>query len=242
MSRLPRSRKRWLRTTLVVLAAVAVLCAAIALYAGSYSHADRTALAALSDADATDEWYAYGSADADTALILYPGGKVEYTAYAPLAKQVSDAASMLVIVPKMPLNLAVLDPTAASRVMEAYPQVARWYVGGHSLGGAMAASFAAGAPESVSGVVLLAAYSTKPLTMPVLSVYGTLDTVMDSQKYAKYRENLPEELAEAVLSGGNHAQFGSYGVQAGDTTAAIPAQRQWELTAAAIQDWIGSQK
>ena len=58
----------------------------------------------------------------------------------------------------MPLNLAVLNPGAAQDVIDAYPAIESWVIGGHSLGGAMAAAFADDHPGIVDGLVLLAAF------------------------------------------------------------------------------------
>ena len=79
-------------------------------------------------------------------FIFYPGGKVEYTAYAPL----------MCVLLKMPLNLAVLDVNAADSVFDMFPEISSWYIGGHSLGGSMAASYALENTDKLEGLVLLA--------------------------------------------------------------------------------------
>ncbi len=163
-------------------------------------------------------------------IIFYPGGKVEYTAYAPLMQKLAEE-DILCIVPKMPLNLAVLDVDAAEDIMKQYPEIDKWYIGGHSLGGSMAASYAAENPENFEGLLLLAAYSTEDLSdtsMDVYSVYGSEDLVLNMEKYEEYRSNLPEDVYELIIEGGNHAGFGSYGAQEGDGEAAITASAQIE--------------
>jgi pimeloyl-ACP methyl ester carboxylesterase len=50
---------------------------------------------------------------------------------------------ILCVLLRMPGNLAVLDENAADGVAADYPEIDRWYIGGHSLGGAMAARYAA---------------------------------------------------------------------------------------------------
>ncbi len=73
-------------------------------------------------------------------LIFYPGGKVEYTAYQPLMAACAERDILCVLV-EMPFNLAVFDINAADGIQEQYPEVGHWYIGGHSLGGSMAASY-----------------------------------------------------------------------------------------------------
>ena len=242
MSPAPKGKgtKAGLRVLLVLLALVLVCGAAAAAYGGDYLHGDAAAQAAMASAETRKGLYAFGAENMNgtTGLILYPGGKVEAVAYGPLAKAISDRLDILVAVPEMPLRLAMLDKDAADRVMAAYPAIQTWYVGGHSLGGAMAASYGAAHPDRVAGVVLLAAYATEPLTVPVLSVYGAEDAVLNAEKYAVNRVHLPAGLTELVLPGGNHAQFGSYGPQPGDGTPGISAEDQRARTAEAIAAWL----
>lgn len=240
MSKKPRAGGKRRIALCAVLAAAVLLMATVAIYARSYSRADDVAQDAMLRAEAREGMYAFGDAASKTGLLLYPGGKVEYTAYAPLAERIAATAGVLVVVPKMPLNLAVLDMGAANRVMAAFPAVNAWYVGGHSLGGAMASQYAAASPDAVAGVVLLAAYATEPLPVRVLSVYGDSDTVLDRGKYEAARAYLPEAFTEVAIAGGNHARFGNYGVQKGDSAAAISATEQQRITAEAIAGWLAT--
>jgi pimeloyl-ACP methyl ester carboxylesterase len=117
------------------------------------------ALAALeSDAGVlveTAPWLVFRPANQDPSigLILYPGGRVDPRAYAPTARALAEEGYLVVIVP-MPLNLAVLAPGRAAEVMAAFPGIKSWAIGGHSLGGAMAANFAHSNPGAVRGLGL----------------------------------------------------------------------------------------
>lgn len=173
-------------------------------------------------------------------VIIYPGGKVEPTAYSPLARQLAEN-DILCIITSMPFNLAVFDIKAAEKPMEMFAHIENWYIGGHSLGGSMAASFAAENTDKIKGLVLLAAYSTADLSaadMAVLSVYGSQDGVLNMEKYTQYYSNLPQNTVEVVIDGGNHRQFGSYGPQDKDGTSTIPSDVQLSQTVSAIVDII----
>lgn len=214
---------------------------ALAVYISDYEHADATAEAAMkSTADvnvlAKDDWVEFRPADAavsdaadaakDTGIVFYPGGKVEYTAYAPLMQDFAGKGYFCAVV-KMPFNLAVLDANAAKDVKEAHPEITHWIIGGHSLGGAMAAKYAA--ISDFDGLFLLAAYANTDLSdkdIPVVSVYGSADGVLNMDEYEASKSKLPADLIEHVIQGGNHAQFGSYGLQEGDGEATIPAESQ----------------
>ena len=138
----------------------------------------------------------------------------------------------------MPFNLAVLAKDAAASIPEQFPEVEHWYMAGHSLGGSIAASFAAENTAWVEGLILLAAYSTEPLEIPVLSIRGSEDGVLDLEKYEKYRTNLPADFEEHILEGGNHAGFGFYGPQEGDGTATISSREQIAGTAKLIAEFV----
>ena len=220
-----------------VLAGTAVL--ALAVYAGDYYRSDEAALAALVSDEAVQVEIRSGGdvvflpREVKAGLIFYPGGKVEHTAYAPLMRELAEEG-VLTVVTKMPLNLAVLDADAADGWQEKFPEVERWYIGGHSLGGALAASYAADHAEEYEGLLLLAAYSTADLTgtdLEVTSLYGSADGVLDLEKYDTYRSNLPEDTVETVIDGGCHACFGSYGAQEGDGQHTITREEQTALTA-----------
>ena len=213
--------------------AVLLLCGLCRAYAADFYHADDTVVVAMnSDADVTVEQkgntLAFIPENAETGLIFYPGGKVEYTAYAPLMRALADNGVLGVLV-RMPLNLAVLNMNAANSIPEQYPQIKHWYIGGHSLGGSMAASHAAKNTSAYEGLVLLASYSTADLStsgLPVISIYGSEDGVLNMEKYAEYRRNLPAALEEHIIEGGCHAEFGSYGPQDGDGVPTITGEAQ----------------
>ena len=228
-----------------IAAAILLMFFAAGAYAMDFYRADATAMEALHDGAAVtvrteDRLLAFCPEKAELGLIFYPGGKVQPEAYAPLMRGLAEKDILCVLV-EMPLNLAVLDSNAALQVPEQFPQITDWYIGGHSLGGSMAAACASENPEIFSGLILLAAYSTADLgesDMHVLSVYGTEDGVLNRENYAQYYGNLPGSTRELVIAGGNHAQFGNYGPQRGDGTGAITAQEQQRLTMEAMQSFL----
>ena len=231
-----------LSVVLLCLLAVGIL---FGVYVGDYYHAEPAAGdALLSDDSVTvtqvNSSWVFAPEEPTAGLIFYPGGKVEYTAYAPLLHRLAEEGVLCVLV-KMPCNLAVLDMNAADGIAEAFPAVDHWYIGGHSLGGAMAASYAAKHTDELDGLVLLAAYSTADLTdsgLRVFSTYGSEDGVLNREKYEANRTNLPTDTTEVIISGGCHAGFGSYGAQKGDGTPTISAGDQQQQTATALAAWM----
>jgi len=173
-------------------------------------------------------------------LIFYPGGKVEYTAYAPLMEACSKEGILCVLL-KMPCNLAVLDINAADGIQKEFPNVNEWYMAGHSLGGSMAASYIGEHSEGFEGLILLASYSTENLSdtgLDALSIYGTEDLVLNKNKYKENKDNLPTDYVEVVIDGGCHAYFGNYGEQEGDGKSTITVEKQQEITVEMIKNFV----
>lgn len=172
-------------------------------------------------------------------MIFYPGGKVEETAYAPLLLEFAELGYDVYLV-KMPAKLAIFGMNRADEIIAANSDVEEWVMMGHSLGGAMAASYSAAHDEEIDGLVLLAAYSTEDLTdkeIDVYSFYGSEDKVLNMEKYEEYHSNLPEDVVEVVIDGGNHAYYGYYGEQEGDGTATINREEQIETVLDILNSW-----
>ena len=212
----------------------ALLLAAFFIYSGiNYSADDLASEAVVPDERVTVSWISQGfffdgPGTAD-ALVFYPGGKVEETAYAPLLRQLAEQGVDTFLI-SMPFRLAVFGKNRADGIISAY-QYDRWFIGGHSLGGAMAALYAAD-HQKLNGLILLAAYPTKPLDKEDLEIviYGSLDGVLNTDKVIDGRQYASDHLFEYVIPGGNHAQFGNYGAQSGDREAVISPQQQQQLT------------
>ena len=236
MAEKSKHRNRSLRIVALILV---LLVAGGTVYVSDFYHTDPAA-AALLDEDIPgititvgEDRIVFQPEEAKAGLIFYPGGKVEFTAYAPLMRAFADRGFLCVLL-KMPLNLAVLGVNAADRVLGAYPEISDWYIAGHSLGGAMAASYAGKHSEALTGLILLAAYSTADLkesSLQVLSLYGSEDGVLNMQKYEKNRSNLPADAVEVIIPGGCHAYFGSYGAQKGDGNPSVSREEQISFTA-----------
>lgn len=212
-------------------------------WASDKAVATETALTALNSDEqvfvsAENGWVIFhpaGDARPETGFIFYPGGKVDYRAYSPVLKLIA-AQGYFVVVTPAPLNLAFFDVNAAERIEAAHPEIQNWFVGGHSLGGVAASSYAATHPE-IKGVVFWASYpaddSLKTNGTKVISIYGTNDGLAGEGKIDESKALLPVDAEFVAIEGGNHAQFGSYGPQAGDNEATISPEEQWTQVAEA---------
>lgn len=176
----------------------------------------------------------------DTGIIFYPGGKVEADAYAPLMHRLASLGFTVVLV-NVPFNIAFFNANAADGVQAQVPEVSRWFLAGHSLGGVCASGYLANHADEYEGLIMLASYPSDDLSsLPVsaLSIYGTQDGVMNRDNYESAKALMPADFQETVIQGGNHAQFGDYGQQAHDGDATISAQEQQRQTAEAILAFV----
>ena len=240
--------KKYLKIVLAILTTILVLSLGIFMYASDYYHATTEALAQTHSSQTvtvttpSDDLMIFEPEHAKAGFIFYPGGKVEYTAYAPLLHELAEEGILCALV-KMPLNLAVLDINAADGIQALYPEIQNWYIGGHSLGGSMAASYLAKHQDKYNGLVLLGAYSTSDLSdtdLDVISIYGSNDQVLNTEKYETYKDNLPTDFTEFIIDGGSHAYFGTYGLQEGDGIATISNEEQIDITADLLLEHMAS--
>lgn len=226
--------------------AIALLVGGFAIYVSDYYRADMTAIEAFASGNNVsktvlyDGAVAYGDTNAKYGFIFYPGGKVEYTSYEPLMIELASKGVLCVSL-EMPFNLAVLDMKAADGICEHFPNIENWYIGGHSLGGSMAAYYVEANPDKFDGLIHLGSYSSVDLSntdLRVLSVFGSEDKVMNKEKYDECKSNLPSSFAEFKIEGGCHAYFGMYGAQDGDGTPTITAKDQIRKTSEYIIEFI----
>lgn len=228
------------KITFSVLAIIVVALLGIIIYGntGIYQPASEAVMAMNSGQDiivedVEKEYIAFypKNYEVTTGLIFYPGGKVEAEAYANVAREIAEKG-YLVTIAYMPMDLAVFDKNKAKEIINSFSNIETWVIGGHSLGGVMASSYAVG-DERIKGLLLYASYPSgnelahKDIT--VMSIWGSEDKVADIEKIKGAKENLPEKTRFIEIEGGNHGGFGDYGKQKGDGDATISKDQQIKL-------------
>lgn len=185
-------------------------------------------------------------AEQDVLVIIYPGGLVRPQAYEWLARGLA-ADGYLTVIPEFSFDLAVTDPDRAETLIERYGEGRQVVLAGHSLGGAMAAQYAADHDLAgfgrLAGLVLMAAYPAASAdlsgsSLPVLSLVGEHDEVVDEAALEAGWSLLPVSTERVVVTGGVHAFFGRYGPQDGDGTPTIPRATAEAQISAAIEDFL----
>ena len=227
-------RKKWLAAGGALLLILAVLAGAFFWYVSDYYRAEDAALEVLAQGSGISQQdnltILSPTVSTDTAIIFYPGAKVEAEAYLPLLDQIRQTGVACILV-HMPFHMAIFDANAAEEVIARFPEYQHWYMAGHSMGGAMASKFASDHPNLVDGLILMGAYIYGDYPdEKALTIYGSLNQSVED--HIDYTENIVE------IEGGNHAQFGNYGPQKGDLPAAISSEEQQQQTVEAIEAFL----
>ncbi len=239
-------KNRLFKGLIITFSIIFVFIIIFVIYVSDYYHADELVIEAYTKDFNVEKKInkkgitSYIPESYDTGFIFYPGGKVESTSYEALIYDLASKGILCILI-DMPFNLAVFGINKADDVFDYYPNIDKWYIGGHSLGGSMAASYLDKNSSRFNGLILLGSYSTYDLTdnnIEVLSIYGSFDNVLNKDKYNENKDNLPDGYKEVIIEGGCHAYFGMYGNQKGDGTPTITAFEQISLTSDYIFDFV----
>jgi len=232
---------------IIILAIILIGAAYFAYYVSDYYHADSRALAAL---NSTESYTVLNTADSvtftpttnlsTTGIIFYPGAKVQPESYSVIASHLA-ANGYTTIIVKMPFNLAFFGVNRADDVIANHPEISSWVIGGHSLGGVFASDYAVNHQDKIKGVVYLASYpstNASNATFKALSIRGSLDGFTKAEDISSNLDKFPTNTTFITIPGGNHFNFGDYGIQSGDNNSTITREQQQNQTVTAILEFI----
>lgn len=171
----------------------------------------------------------------ETLFIFYPGGLVRPQAYEWLGVALAPLGVRTVI-PIMPLDLAVTAPNRADEFLENDMVPENIVIGGHSLGGAMAARYVLRTSEQIDGLVLMGAFSAESddlsdLDLETLVLAAENDGLATLEEVQAGLVRLPNADLE-LIPGAVHSFFGRYGPQRGD---GLPTVSRAEAEAQVIE-------
>jgi pimeloyl-ACP methyl ester carboxylesterase len=147
-------------------------------------------------------------------VVVYPGAYVDIHGYVPTLKPVAAAGYRVVIVP-MPFELAVFGIDRVLDVQAANPDVKRWALVGHSVGGAMGPLFASRHPDALAGVIIWDSYPPSMAKFaaypkPVWHIHRARPDGSPPPSFAAERGEFPKDSVWVPIRGGIHMQFGSF--------------------------------
>lgn len=244
MSMLQYKKKIIIITILII---IFIGVGAFTYYVSDYYHADNRAMVALNSTDTyivqnTVDFITFtpNSNQSTTGVIIYPGAKVQAESYSVIASQLANNGYITIIV-KMPFNLAFFGTNKADDVIKNYQEISSWVIGGHSLGGVFASDYAVNNQDKINGVIYLAAYpssNASNATFKALSIRGSLDGFTLSEDISTNLGKFPVNTTFITIEGGNHYNYGDYGIQAGDNNSTITREEQQNQTIKAILQFL----
>jgi len=235
---------KWLKTGLVILL-IGLIARGVMWATYARPPLPDAAAALESDADVAvveEPWLAFSPVKEDpkTGFIFYPGGRINPQGYAAIMHSIV-AEGYLVVVPEMPINMAAFKPNLADEIISAYPEIVHWVIGGHSVGGTMAAQYTKNHPDQIDGLIIWASYPAdnadiSSFDLPVSLIYGELDPRVNAASVAERKHLLPADTVYVAIKGGDHHQFGSYQIKPEEHHAVISRSDQFaEITQATLR-------
>ena len=216
-------------------------------YVSDISYTDDTALTILSSNGSytvmdTSNYITFTPTanKSSTGIIFYPGAKIQPESYSVIASKLATNGYTTIIV-KMPFNLAIFGENKANNVITEHKEISKWVIAGHSLGGVFASDYAINHQDEIKGVIYLAAYpntNASNATFKALSIRGSLDGLATSKEISDNINKFPANTTFVTINGGNHANFGDYGMQVGDNNSTITRQEQQNMTVGYILEFL----
>jgi predicted alpha/beta-hydrolase family hydrolase len=229
-----------------VTALVIIGCAAFWIWSQQIYEPSKELNRLVNDVSYEEDWLIFQPTESKAVgVILYPGAKVNPEAYSYLGEQLADQG-YFVGIPKVRFNLPMFEADKAWEMINKYPSIKTWYVGGHSLGGVAAASFAYENRQTVDGLILLASYPSNrtnfaQMDIPILSIFAEEDGLSTVEEIEEAESLLSNQTVLYEIKGGNHAQFGMYGPQKGDNKATMSVKEQQDLIIHVMNEWLSEQ-
>jgi dienelactone hydrolase len=183
--------------------------------------------------------YQFGDPKSETGFIFYQGAKVDPAAYSYIGQQLAEKGHFVTI-PKLPFNIALLNANEGLSIIDDHPDVKRWYLIGHSLGGSAASTILDESPK-IKGIIFLASYPIDAIDTPSLTVYGGRDGVLPVKDIEASKEDVRSDATFHLIKDGNHANFGMYGKQKGDNSSPLSAKEQQDETLTVIEAFLKAQ-
>ncbi|MCU4766627.1 alpha/beta hydrolase [Bacillus toyonensis] len=232
--------KKWIKIALYSLLGILIVGSITFLTWSQFTYKPTKEALALVDNKKDEENIVFGQKDAKVGIVFYQGAKVEVESYSYLGEALAKDGHF-VVMPKLPLNLAILGTNVVDSIIEKYPEVQKWYVAGHSMGGAMISRYAFQHEEKVDGIILLGSYPADDFSnklMPMLSIYGEVDGLATVEKIKNNKKLMSKNTTMHMIKGGNHANFGMYGEQKGDNASLITSKAQQDETVKVMEQWL----
>lgn len=235
------SKKRGNKMTifLCILAVLAIIITVFLLY---YNKAFPEALAITETMEKIGNDY-YFKGDSKLGFIIFSGAKADEKAYAYMAKLLHDEGHSVVL-PKVPFHMSAFGINHGVSIIESNPEIEKWILIGHSLGGLPTGRIAVKVPDKLIGVAFLASYmgtDLSELDISAIRIKASNDKIMSESMLERNLNYLPENSISITIDGANHKGFGAYGSLSRDGEATMSWKEQQEQTVELILNFFTKQ-
>ncbi|MCD8145973.1 MAG: alpha/beta hydrolase [Clostridiales bacterium] len=186
----------------------------------------------------------YFHGESNVGFLIFSGAKTDDRAYAYLAKLLHEKGHT-VIIPRQRFHMSAFGTKHGLEIMDSNPQIKKWILIGHSLGGMPVSRIAASRSDELIGVAFLATFASIDLSgldLAAIRITAEHDGVMNNDTMDTYNGNLPKNAANIMLEGANHQGFAAYRSTSGrDGKASISWQEQNEQTIQLILTFFSEQ-
>ncbi|MGE8055841.1 alpha/beta hydrolase [Bacillus mycoides] len=232
--------KKWIKIVMYSVLGILLVGSIIFFAWSQFTYKPNKEALSLVDYKKDEDNMVFGQKEAKIGIVFFQGAKVEVESYGYLGEGLANNGHF-VVMPKLPLNLAILGTNVVDSIIEKYPKIQKWYVAGHSMGGAMISRYDFRHEEKINGIILLASYPADDFStgnIPMLSIYGEVDGLATVEKIENSKKLMSKNTAMHMIKGGNHANFGMYGEQKGDNASLITSKAQRDETVKVIEQWL----
>lgn len=176
-------------------------------------------------------------------IIFYQDNRVEGACYLPLMKKLA-LKGYDCFLPVAFGNQAYLNVEGAESVIRKYDTIHTWVIAGHSGSCSVVSAYVRANPDKINGIIFLGGYSNKDLSksnIPVLSLLGSEDTIINKNDYEKAKSLLPSTTEYKIIEGGNNSGFADTSLILGDSKASISFDDQTDLSTKFIHEFLQDQ-
>ncbi|MCD8148576.1 MAG: alpha/beta hydrolase [Clostridiales bacterium] len=225
---------------LIIIGILAVFILIVLLY---YNKAFPEAQEIAEKMDVIDRDYWFHG-DKKAGFLIFTGAQTDEPAYAYIA-YLLHRETYPVVIPKQPFQMSVFGTKHGMEIMDSHPEIEKWILVGHSLGGVPVSRIAAARPDRVIGTAFLATYASIDLSgldISAIRIVAENDGIMNNDRMSNFNHNLPEDSATVVIKGANHQGFAAYDSLSNlDGKATISWQEQNELSVRYILEFFEEQ-
>lgn len=225
---------------LLCIVAIFVLIVTVSLF--FYNKAFPEALEIANEMEKVGNDY-YFNGDSNVGFIIFSGAKADEKAYSYIAKLLHEAGHTVVI-PKVLFRMSATGINHGFEIIEANPEIEKWFLIGHSLGGLPVSRIAAGEPAKLQGIAFLASYMITDLSeldISAIRITASNDKIMSKNSLEKNLNYLPKKSTSIMIEGANHQGFGAYDSLSRDGEATMTWKEQQEQTVLLILDFFDAQ-